>query len=731
MLLLAAALARPSVAAAMFANWMIVGALVALAVFVGVVALLARNQGRSVLLWVGLSAAAGVLLIAGLITMLSTVFRHGDETIGEEEAPVAAVLLMDTAPRMSYRHHNQSRLEKSQEIADWLLTQLPPGSDIAIADTNLGASVFAVDSGAARKTLSGLLIDAASRPIPDVLLDALDLLAESQLQRRELYIFTDLAERAWPEEAAGILSGRMDDVENLSVYLIDVGVESPNNFALGDVDLVKQLLPRNGTLDVGVSLLDVGIGGERVVELEVEQYQPELPIIVDGKPKLPDIDPAKRRRQTVNLAAGGSAAVQFSVAGLEVGTHHGRIRLDRTDGLVIDDERYFTFEVREPWPVLIAHGPDARGELLEQAIAPYEFVVTDQTRFRPKVISTEELGRLDLKDYSIVCLLDPPPLVASQWQQLAAYAQQGGNVAIFLGHNASKSNFNDAPAQELLPGKLDRQWRSGVRPGDFDGRADLYLSPQVLAHPLLAAFREIAANVPWADFPVFRHWSFAGSKLKEGAAVVMRYSNGQPAMVLRELGQGRVLVMTTPISDPSRPAGREPWNWLPTGFEPWPYVMLANETMLYLAGSGDTQLNYFAGQAAEIRLPETDEEEAYLLFTPGGTRPQTVRPDDGALRLPFTSVPGNYRLKATVREALLGFSVNLPLQASDMTRAEKPRLDALLGEGDYKLAREREEIVREQGEQRVGRELFPTLVLLLVVVLGLEAVLSNRFYRKE
>ncbi|MCA9268562.1 MAG: hypothetical protein KDA41_08835, partial [Planctomycetales bacterium] len=341
--------------------------------------------------------------------------------------------------------------------------------------------------------------------------------------------------------------------------------------------------------------------------MEIERYDPDLPIVVNGEQVLPEVDPTKRRRQTVSVTADGSAAVQFSVAGLDIGTHHGRVRLDRQDALPIDDVRYFTFAVREPWNVLIAAGPGARAELLSEALAPYEFRVTDQARFRTTTKPAGQIASQELAAYSIVAVVDPPPLPASAWQQLAAYAQRGGAVAIFLGNNADKNSFNDAPAQELLPGRLDLQWISPQRPESFNGRADLYLAPRAMEHPMLAAFREISANVPWYDFPVFRHWSFEGNRLAEGSTVAVRFSNGKPAIVERRLGEGRVLVMTTPISDAARPAGREPWNWLSTGLEPWPYVMLVNEMMLHLAGSGEVQLNYYSGQAPQVTVASGDD----------------------------------------------------------------------------------------------------------------------------
>ena len=108
-----------------------------------------------------------------------------------------------------------------------------------------------------------------------------------------------------------------------------------------------------------------------------------------------------------------------------------------------------------------------------------------------------------------------------------------------------------------------------------------------------------------------------------------------------------------------------------------------------------------------------------------------MRSVDGRLQLPFTATPGNYRLKSTATNTLRGFSVNLPTQASDLTRVPSEHLDNVLGEGQYKMAREQDEIVREQGQQRLGREFFPFLLFVVVMLFGFESVLANRFYRTE
>jgi len=73
--------------------------------------------------------------------------------------------------------------------------------------------------------------------------------------------------------------------------------------------------------------------------------------------------------------------------------------------------------------------------------------------------------------------------------------------------------------------------------------------------------------------------------------------------------------------------------------------------------------------------------------------------------------------------------VNLPRAASDLERLPRDELDATLGPNRYHFARSKDEIVLGIGEARMGREFYPFLILVVALVLALEHLLANRFYR--
>jgi hypothetical protein len=266
-----------------------------------------------------------------------------------------------------------------------------------------------------------------------------------------------------------------------------------------------------------------------------------------------------------------------------------------------------------------------------------------------------------------------------------------------------------------LPAKLVRQWRGEVN-----------LAPENFEHPALAKFRTL--EVAWELLPVLRHWQLG--TLAQGATVVTAFSNRQPALVERPVGKGRVMLMTTPISDTLNRA--DYWNLLPTGEDKAAFVTLVNELMFYLVGSGQQRLNYTAGEAAIVHLAPGQQAPICSLTTPrGDTLRVPIDDKQNAIVVTSTDAAGNYRVQAGGGEQAIdgGFSVNLPADVSQLERASAADLQAVFGDTEFRLAHNRDEIDRSVSAGRVGQELFPYLIVLLVLILACEQVLSNRFYQ--
>ncbi len=724
---LALALMRPSVSSALLGNWIIIAALGGLFAVAAIAAAMSWFQKRGAAMVGATSALASLLFVALAGMLIFTLARGASAGIGDEEAPVAAVVIVDTSPRMEYQHENRTRLDAARETAVWLLDRLPRDSQVAVVDARAAEPVFAVDEAAARKAVDMLQPTSVSLPLPEVLRRAMAAVHQSELERREVYVLTDLTRQSWKAEPGQIAALQRElEAKDVALYVVDVGVPGARNFAVTDVTLpAGDVLPQSGMLEVAARVSGTGEGSLNV-ELMLETPDPTLPVLRNEKLIVPPASVVGQ--QTVSLAAGASREVRFTLnRTLQPGVHQAYVQIQGDDGLPIDDVRHFTVEVKPAWPVLVAAPPGTRTTNLTEALAPYPLRQRGAARFECTDVRQNDLANRRLEDFSVVALVDPAPLTPEVWQRLADYVRGGGGLAVFLGHNARPiTSFNAPEAQQVLPGTL--AWLVGR-----SDAGDLYLAPRTYDHTVLAKFRSIASSVPWREMPVYRYFVF--DELAADSRTILPYSNLRPALIERQLGQGSVLVMTTPVSDANRTVDPQSWNDLPTADNAWPYVVLVNEMFGYLAGSGTMRLNYLAGETVVLPNREGRDPPQYTLFTPLG-QPQAKSPADGRISVAFTDSVGAYRLKGIPPVGdggpiVRGFAVNLPAETTDLTRADSDRLDEVLGADRYRLAQSRDQIEREQGESRVGREFYSFLLIALAVLLALEHLLANRFYRAE
>ena len=774
--LLALAFARPSVPAGLQGSFLVAGLLLIL-LLVSSLALVLTIVQRRGKIWIGASAFVTSLLLIGSLLAWSLA-RTGEarEPIASRHQPVAAALVIDTSVSMDYEFENRTRLAQAQQLADRLLRSFPAESRIAVVETRPAPLTFAVDSAAAQRALERLKTSGISEPWSDTLSRTLGLLQANTLTRREIYLFTDLTRSSFTI-SSDKLRNELAQVADVALYVIDVGVPEPHNVALSELALSQESLSVGGTLQLDTEVSAIGSPGPRTAELWLEKPDPERPVLVDDKLLIPeevrrdsqplilqplttpnaqpstgqalrdttstrsssssgsdtrsettainDASPDNTQRMSgegIGRASSATSSVQrlrFALGGLTPGQYHGRVKLTGTDSLPADDQRFFSLEVRSAWSVLVVAPPAAYAPFLTEALAPFELREIGANAFTTEVIEPTQLASQTLARFTAIALLDPPPLTISLWEQLADYVRTGGSLVIALGQQATTSGtFAHPTAQQLMGGKLDRVWRSSGR--------ELFLAPQSYDHPILAPFRDQTTSVPWNWSPIYRHWGL--TDLQEQTRVVIRYTNGQPALLDVTYGRGQVLTLTTPISDPLQPAGRTAWNELPTSEVSWPYFVLINEMFRFLAGEGRNRLNYLTGEMVSLQNDAERLPERYQLFAPDEP-PLEVAASDGALVIRSTESPGHYRLRGFRERAVLrGFSVNLPSQESDLSRLTRNDLDQLLGPQRYQFARNAEEIETEVDASRLGSEFYPYLLVLLAVVCGLEMLLANRFY---
>jgi hypothetical protein len=679
-----------------------------------------RTNQRKLRLRHILLLALRIALIAGLCLALarpkifSERFNFGDR-------PVAAVLLFDTSYSMGYVSGGQALLEEAKRRARELLDELPADSRVAILDSAEPIGDWLPNLALARDRVAELNLKPANAPLTTRLPEAYRLFTELDQEGdndasalpRFLYTFSDRTANSWDASRAGDLE-RLRDRLTAPVHpvYVDLGVEKPVDVALVALRMPHQALAHNERAEFQVTVRATGKGCETDIACEIDDE------------KTPD-------RKPIWLEDGKTQVATFSREGLETGLHQVKVTLASNDALSFNNALFGTFEIRGGRKVLILvdHKDDAA--ILERALLSIRGF-TYEVR---KLHDAQRLSPLDdLNQYQAICLLNVARPDNDLWERLSRYVANGGGLAIMPG-DLETSYYNNAPAQQLLPGTLVQVVEAKTEPGA------IWLETS-FQHPIMAPFREwnMKGNIDFVQRPCAarRYWEVKPADANSYKIVSYKDDKERPALLERQFDpkskvRGRVLLFTTALDYTHLRDIKTRWNdYLVTlSF----YLALVGETLGYLVGDADpVNFNYVSGQTVTIALPASALSPTYTLVGPGLTAAEAIVPrseNQTELSLTKATVPGKYSL---LREGkrIAAFSVNVAPEESQLERVPAEKIEQVLGDGAL-LPVGHGTSLRDalQGHWSQPVELFPWLMILVLLALAVENFLANKFYRQE
>jgi hypothetical protein len=705
------------------------------------------------------------------------------------EQPIACVIVIDTSPSMGYVLADRSGLSEArqrglrmlEETAQgpWtalddarfraleLIDELPPGSRVAVVDTADRDAYWALSLAEARKKIRDMKRPrASSRSVTLTLEMAYGLFARSEQDAeagqenmpRLLCVLSDRTVPSWDVSRTPDLVTLRDraakpaeeSIERpIHSTFIDVGVDKPLNLAITGVEMKPQIVAANKPVEFTVVLEATGSVQENTVLVRFDE------------------DAAASIKQPVRVEPGTPVEKTFRKEGLKPGLHQAEITLETADALPSDNIRYLTFRVREPRKVLVVAdtprglGAIGGGALMVKTVTDLTFLLRSSLEstawYACDTLMVNDF--LDPKfkkvgEYEAVIfagLVDPP---AEVWEKVSGYVKQGGGQLVVMpgGDELQTAGQNQLPpgyANEILPGPL-RQWIEIER--DKEGISWTWDS--LKAHPLLNDFREWQKN-PKIDFVAKRPrvWGYWDVEVKDKPSVIVYYADDpeaekrRPALLEKQFQRGRILLFTTPMDghfnlDRYRYEQRPGvWNDYPaTSF----YLVLTNLALRYLTGdTEDAVFNYASGTNVLVKWPldAATRSKTYYLYGPDVADADVVQTrgeKDSYLRLAPDKLraAGNYAIVSDPSDKdhpkwRDGFSLNPTRDESNLERVKVEDIEALFGSKSVAAA-DKERKLRDilSGKFSAPIELFPFLMILLLLFLAFENLLSNKFYKQ-
>lgn len=636
------------------------------------------------------------------------------------------VLVIDATPSMDYTVADRSRLDDAKQRALELLNSIGTDSRVAVLDTgDLAQQWGSVEE--ARDKIGKMTMHPGGVPITSALSGAYRMLADQQdpagdssrATERHLYVFSDRTMSSWDSGRLPDLIGQRDRLGSpeVSNLFVDVGIDKPVDVAITQAEVKPAAVPENRDVVIQTTVTSIG-----------QDCDTEIICKLAGE--------NAAERKPIKIPAGGSAEVKFLNRKFKPGQYQAEISLATTDALRADNVRYVTFEVRGSRKILTITD-DA-----EYARA-WKLAFEVQGEFDCDVLTPNRIESIEqLRPYLAVCMLsvrNPTEKVADStlWAKLREYVNQGGHLLVIPGRDEMNLEAYSGPdAMPLLPGKIEREVKTEQdKPAHWE--------PLNRKHPLLAKFAswKEQEDIGFLKYPrsAWRFW-----KVKDTASqnVIVRYDvEGRPPAMLERLndvhrGQGRVLMLTTPL-DIRQQESLEPWNdYFSTTVNDGFFVVLANELVAYMVGDMDeSSYNFLSGQAVAIPLPPNARFPEYTLDAPGitGSDTKIARNQDASeLTVKQTNFAGNARVSAGNPAWTASFSLNPPPGEFQLDRMPVDEIEKLFGPNSV-VAPDRNQTLTAALGNRGQRtiDLFPWLTLAFVALLIAESIVANRFYKPD
>jgi hypothetical protein len=277
-----------------------------------------------------------------------------------------------------------------------------------------------------------------------------------------------------------------------------------------------------------------------------------------GKTLALELDGVRVDEQRVMLEPGEQVVVEFAPLTLQPGANRVQVVMTPRDGLAGDDVRMLALNRPVPHPVLVVSGDltgTADTRFLTDAMSVLQGLALD-----PTTVGSSELGEQDFDDYEFVVIADAAVLDSDDAERLGAYVESGGGLLLALG--ARSLSLTEVP--------VTGHRFAAETPSLTVSAADAVTIGSIAnGHPALQGVDMLRA---------VRFLRYAAVEEAEDDEVLVRLETGNPLLMERSLGNGRLLLFTSSLD--------RQWNDLPK--EPVFVPFVAGIADHLLGGAGFT-----------------------------------------------------------------------------------------------------------------------------------------------
>lgn len=636
---------------------------------------------------------------------------------------VHAVFLIDNSLSMDAKDGPLTRLERAKAAARSVLDHLPAHSSAQVISFSDRSTLLgprrSSDLERGRSLIDEVQPTGRGTDLAIGMKTAIEAMRNSDAPQRELYIFSDAQTRSFDTQPATIAELAKAAKELGTVYFCRGSSKNIRNATVLGIG-PQTGIPHTGAR-MGFAILVKNTGQESLRDLTVS-------LITDSDEKTRETQPLPR------LEPGASRSITLSGRWNEPGLRTVSATV-HSDDLAIDNRADQVVRVRDKVRVLVIDGRPSSREpekassfFLMHALLPIK--EGDRSRYflQPRLISPAQAIPAHLIDQDLCILSDvalerdaskpgevlPPDFI----EALDRFVRDGKPLLIFAGERTDPASYNRALLERrpLLPLKL-----TGVR--KRPERSEVGLDRNSATDSALSRFRDDETYQTFNQ--VKTRVSLDGEELpaesdRPASRVLLRFTDGRPAIVLRPAGAGTVALVTT--------SADLTCNDMPLWVNV--YVPLIDALVAHLLLAETSAHNTTTGAGIKWFAPAADAERNFTLIRPDGVRVRLPSPEPilGRPRVnaPDTPMPGIYKLQMVDSHDVGGMPFAVAADHDEAVQTDvlsNDRINERFGFAPVHL-QVTDDLTPFQGGERAKREWTPKLLWVVLIMALSESLLA-------
>ena len=642
-------------------------------------------------------------------------------------AKVTSVILLDNSGSMGMSDGVETRFEQARKAAEQIIDAMPAGSSVAVYLASDTAKPLLPepthDLNLARKVVREAQLSDRATEMFQPLETAVDTLKGRAAIQKEIYLITDGQNTGWSQlgDIQTLLTRAADSgkKENLQTHLVLVGRKGERNLGITDLSLASGLSPVNRPLRFEIAVANTG-------STKVENIKVSVQVDDDATADsvvIPEVPAGQTRNASLfaRLRTEGWHAVTAKIG---------------QDQLPFDDQRVLAVRgIKELSALLIDGDPgdeprEAETFFLRHAMTPVPFAEKADYFIKPRVVTPADLSGIRFDDYEVVVVANVSEITIAQAQLLERFVRRGGGLIVFPGPRTNPTFYNERLVRELklLPAIIGETVGDETQDEKF-----VHFQSKNYDHPIVSLWRNQTAGMI-ASARFYKYFQLIppsedtdqAENASAAPKVVLRFDDGNPAMVEQIFGMGRVVQFASTCDI----------KWNDIAVRP-AFVPLLHRVMAASTQHQDRDANLPVGQPYQRRMNSELIGQDVTVVNPiheGDERDlEKIEMVNGnpAVTYANTDQNGLYQISLDDPPTYLKFAAQSDPKESNL---------AELSEADLKEIRRVASVtkwgpmvdLRQSVEQkRVGAEFWLPLAILVLLVAGGETFLAQHFSRSK